>query len=68
MATYADAEDLINVGAYAEGSNPEIDRAIEKIGAIRKFLRQETTEQAPLEDTLNGMIDIIGVEAEDEDQ
>ena len=34
LATYANAEDLINVGAYAPGSNPEIDMAIELIDQL----------------------------------
>lgn len=40
LATYKKAEDLINIGAYAKGSNPQVDRAIEKIDAINAFLRQ----------------------------
>ena len=34
LATYSDAEDLINIGAYKAGSNPEIDYAIQKNSAI----------------------------------
>lgn len=44
LATYTEAEDLINIGAYAKGSNPEIDYAIEKIGGIKRFLTQLTNE------------------------
>jgi flagellum-specific ATP synthase len=40
LATYKKAEDLINIGAYVKGSNPQVDRAIEKIDAINSFLRQ----------------------------
>ena len=53
MAVYRDAEDLINVGAYVQGSNPEIDEAIEKIPQIRKFLVQAIEEKASLEDTFS---------------
>lgn len=52
LAIYTEAEDLINVGAYHKGSNPEIDEAIGKIGGIRQFLCQDTHEEIPLEDTL----------------
>ncbi len=45
LAVYNDSEDLINIGAYAKGSNPEIDNAIEKIGAIKEFLTQYTNEK-----------------------
>lgn len=40
LATYNEAEDLINIGAYKSGSNKEIDYAIEKHGAVNKFLLQ----------------------------
>jgi len=46
MATYREAEDLINIGAYVKGSNPRIDRAIEKIDALNAFFRQGIDEQA----------------------
>ena len=38
LATYNEAEDLINIGAYKNGSNPNIDYAIEKIDAVNAFL------------------------------
>ncbi len=41
LATYSDAEDLINIGAYKSGSNPEIDFAISKINEVNTFLCQE---------------------------
>ncbi len=40
MSSYAEAEDLINIGAYARGSNPRIDRALEYIEPINDYLRQ----------------------------
>jgi flagellum-specific ATP synthase len=45
MATYREAEDLINIGAYVAGSNPRVDLAIARIGPIREFLRQDIYEQ-----------------------
>ncbi len=45
LATYNEAEDLINIGAYKPGSNPEIDYAIEKISAVNEFLRQDVEEK-----------------------
>ncbi|MDD6138655.1 MAG: flagellar protein export ATPase FliI [Lachnospiraceae bacterium] len=45
LATYNEAEDLINIGAYKNGSNPEIDYAIQKISAVNNFLCQGTDEQ-----------------------
>lgn len=40
MATYKDAEDLINIGAYAKGSNPKIDMAIQKYDQMIPYLKQ----------------------------
>ncbi len=45
LATYQDAEDLINIGAYKSGSNPDIDYAISKIKQVNAFLQQEVYEK-----------------------
>ena len=59
MAIYANSEDLINIGAYVKGSNPEIDLAIVKHDAINDFLIQEVDEKIPLDDTIAVMDSII---------
>ena len=51
-ATYKEAEDLINIGAYSKGSNPKIDEAIAKIGRINSFLKQKVEEKFTLQETL----------------
>lgn len=51
MAVYREAEDLINIGAYVAGSNPNIDEAIQKIESIRGFLQQSVYETSSFEDT-----------------
>ena len=60
QATYQEAEDLINIGAYAAGSNPEIDRAIERNLGIREFLRQGVMEKISFEDTVARMKKVVG--------
>ena len=45
LATYNEAEDLINIGAYKNGSNPDIDYAIRKIRTVNEFLCQATDEK-----------------------
>ncbi len=45
LATYGEAEDLINIGAYKSGSNKNIDYAISKIDAVNEFLRQEVNDK-----------------------
>lgn len=44
LATYREAEELINIGAYVEGSNPKIDEAIKKISDLESFLIQDLNE------------------------
>ena len=67
MASYARVEDLINVGAYHNGSNPEIDYAISRHGPIEDFLIQDINEPSSLEDTLRSMSEITGVEIPEEE-
>lgn len=52
MATYNEAEDLINIGAYKAGSNPNIDYAIQKIDGVNGFLCQDVEEKFDYEQTL----------------
>lgn len=52
LATYSEAEDLINIGAYKNGSNPDIDYAIRKIRAVNEYLCQETDEKYDFEEEL----------------
>ena len=51
IATYKKAEDLINIGAYVEGSNPEIDNAIRMTGRINSFLKQDINEKISFEES-----------------
>ena len=62
LATYTEAEDLINVGAYVEGSNPQIDRAVSKIEDINNFLIQLVEEKAPIRETVSRLGQIAEVE------
>ncbi len=52
LAIYADAEDLINVGAYVRGSNPEIDLAIQLNKSINEFLTQDTMTRYSFSETV----------------
>jgi flagellar biosynthesis/type III secretory pathway ATPase len=53
LSTYDSMEDLINIGAYVPGSQPDIDRSIQKRPELLKFLRQEPEESFTMEDTLS---------------
>ncbi len=52
LATYNEAEDLINIGAYKNGSNPNIDYAIQKIDATNDFLMQDVDSRFTYEETV----------------
>ena len=48
MATYADMEELIRLGAYRAGSSEEVDAAIRLNGPLEEFLRQGKEESTSL--------------------
>jgi len=52
LATYEEARDLIDIGAYKKGSNPRIDEAIALIDNCHNFLRQGIYDEAAFTDTL----------------
>ncbi len=62
LATYTEAEDLIQIGAYTKGSSPAIDQAIQYQPAILAFLRQAVAEGSTYRETLLGMGRIFGID------
>jgi len=56
MAVYREAADLINIGAYVAGSNPQIDRAIQKIEGINQFLCQDVFEINTFDETKQALL------------
>lgn len=58
MMTYNDAQDLISIGAYKQGSNLKIDEAIRKKDQISQLLIQKISEECPFEDTLLRMAEV----------
>lgn len=59
LATYSEAEDLINIGAYKNGSNPNIDYAIEKIDAVNAFLMQAVEDKFSFEEAVSMMKELF---------
>lgn len=59
LATYTEAEDLINIGAYKNGSNKEIDYAIEKHEAVNNYLLQGVDEKYEFADEIKLLNDIF---------
>ena len=59
LATYNEAEDLINIGAYKKGSNKEIDYAIEKHEAVNSFLLQGVDDKYEFSQEIQLLNDIF---------
>jgi flagellum-specific ATP synthase len=60
LAAYRDAEDLIQVGAYAKGSDPVVDDAILRREAIESFLRQRIDEVSDLPNSVAALAATLG--------
>lgn len=60
LSTYREAEDLINIGAYAPGSNAAIDAALQLVDPINAFLRQAVDEHSTFTDTNSDLKRIFG--------
>ncbi len=59
LATYREAQDLINIGAYHQGSNPEIDKAIKAYPKIIQLLKQDVDDTTDYNDLMTKMIRVI---------
>ena len=55
LATFRQSEDLINLGAYASGSNPGLDSAIQLRPKLLEFLKQPPDLSEPLDKTLDSL-------------
>jgi flagellum-specific ATP synthase len=52
LAAHARSEDLIRIGAYKAGTDDELDRAVEAMPALRRYLEQASDERVSLADAL----------------
>ena len=58
LAVYREAQDLINIGAYKKGSNPDIDEAVSLNGKISAFLQQGIDDEIVYDDVINSLENI----------
>jgi len=65
LSAYRESADLIEVGAYAAGSNARVDRALKCLPALQAFLRQDPNERTPLPETLSQLRRALGSGPED---
>ena len=59
LSVYSRAEDLVNLGAYTRGTNPDIDFALNKIDEVKAFLRQEIDEPSSLQESIQKLMEIF---------
>ena len=60
MATYQESRDLVEIGAYKAGSNPRLDRALERRELVELFLKQGRDERTGYGDTQALMAALLG--------
>lgn len=60
MAKYQDVELLLRIGEYKKGGDPDTDEAIDKIGAINRFLKQGLHEKCSFQETVKQLISVVG--------
>jgi flagellum-specific ATP synthase len=58
LATYTASEDLIRIGAYQNGSDPSLDKAVTLMPELERFLQQSPQEAAPLSDTVARLLNL----------
>jgi flagellum-specific ATP synthase len=61
LKTLEDNRDLVNIGAYVSGADPLLDEALSRQEDINTFLRQGTTEETRLDETLAQLRQLTGV-------
>jgi flagellum-specific ATP synthase len=59
LAIYQDIEDLVNIGAFVKGANPENDLAVEARPKIVQFLQQDPSSPSNLEQAKKQLIDLV---------
>ncbi len=59
LATYAESEDLINIGAYKTGSNARVDWALTHLDRVREFLNQKVDENSSFDDTAEQLLSLV---------
>jgi flagellum-specific ATP synthase len=58
LATHERSEDLINLGAYASGANPQLDAAIRLRPRLLDFLKQDSDQPSPFERTMSELSEL----------
>lgn len=59
LGTYQENFDLVQIGAYQKGTNPKLDEALALMPAIDRFLKQASSDVAPIADTVSKMAQLV---------
>jgi len=59
LAAHRDAKDLVEIGAYVTGTNPLVDRAVERADEIRAFLTQDLGETVPVVEAWSALAQVV---------
>jgi flagellum-specific ATP synthase len=60
LSCYHGSQDMVEIGAYRDGSNPLLDRAIGSLQQINRFLRQDVDEKGSRADAYRQLNEIVG--------
>lgn len=61
LSSYRSAEDMITIGAYIDGSDPEVDEAKKLMPKMVQFLRQGVGRKVDMEQSVKGLRDTLGI-------
>ena len=61
LSTYEDMAEMIRLGAYRKGTDPEVDQAIQYYPALEKFLSQRKDEKTSLEEGYDMLAELLGI-------
>jgi len=64
LAAYRDGRDLVQIGAYRQGTDPVLDEALQRLDQVTAFLRQDVTEPTSLDDTVARLLEVTGIGGE----
>ena len=59
LALFERMEDMINMGAYEKGSNPNLDRVIKRLPEIERFRRQDMDEATSLHEAQDTLVQLM---------
>jgi flagellum-specific ATP synthase len=59
LAAHRDVRELVEIGAYVPGADPDADLAIERLPAINAFLRQQIDETTSLAETWSSLSELV---------